>query len=127
MHLLTSTICISLAVLLTACNPLNREDGAVVDSSTATIGITERAAFELLIVALEQRPNADLDCLQFLPESNSHTDEATAPVWDFAAIEIHDDTCGGDPDIAHVRDRYQVSADGSVMIYDPIDAEYKPF
>lgn len=55
MHLLTSTICISLAVLLTACNPSNREDRAVVDSSTATatIGITEKAAFESLLVALE--------------------------------------------------------------------------
>ena len=127
MHLLTSTICISLAVLLTACNPSNREDRAVVDSSTATatIGITEKAAFESLLVALEQRPNADLDCLQFLLESNN--DDAIATTWEFAAIEIHDEICGGDPDIAHVRDRYTVSADGSVMIYDPRDAEYKPF
>ena len=125
MHLLTSTICISLAVLLTACNPLDREGRAVVDNSTATIGITERAAFESLLVALEQRPNADLDCLQFLSESNN--DDAIATSWEFAAIEVHDDTCGGDPDIAHVRNRYKVSADDSVMIYDPIDAEYKPF
>ena len=125
MHLLTSTICISLAVLLTACNPLDREGRAVVDNSTATIGITERAAFESLLVALEQRPNADLDCLQFLLESNN--DDAIATTWEFAAIEIHDEICGGDPDIAHVRDRYTVSADGSVMIYDPRDAEYKPF
>lgn len=125
MHLLTSTICISLAILLTACNPLNREDGAVIDNSAATIGITERAAFELLIVALEQRPNADLDCLQFLPESNN--DDAVATTWEFAAIEIHDKICGGDPYVGHVRNRYKVSADDSVMIYDPIDAEYKPF
>ena len=125
MHLLTSTICISLAVLLTACNPLDREDRAVVDSLTISIGITEQTALKWLLVALEQRPNADLDCLQFLPESNN--DDAIATTWEFAAIEIHDDTCGGDPDIAHVRDRYQVSADSSVMIYDPRDAEYKSF
>ena len=127
MHLLTSTICISLAVLLTACNPSNREDRAVVDSSTATatIGITEKAAFESLLVALEQRPNADLDCLQFLPESNN--DDAIATTWEFAAMEIHDEICGGDPYVGHVRNRYKVSADDSVMIYDPIDAEYKPF
>ena len=98
---------------------------AVVDSSTATIGITERAAFELLIVALEQRPNADLDCLQFLPESDN--DDAIATTWEFAAIEIHDEICGGDPYVGHVRDRYKVSADDSVMIYDPRDAEYKLF
>ena len=125
MHLLTSTICISLAVLLTACKPLDRGDRTVVDNSTATIGITERAAFELLIVTLEQRPNADLDCLQFLPESNN--DDAIATTWEFAAMEIHDEICGGDPYVGHVRNRYKVSADDSVMIYDPIDAEYKPF
>ncbi|MBE0441470.1 MAG: hypothetical protein ACTH7W_04750 [Psychrobacter sp.] len=127
MHLLTSTICISLAVLLTACNPLDRGSGSVVDSSTATatIGITEKAAFESLLVTLEQRPNADLDCLQFLFESNN--DNAIATSWEFAAFEVHDDICGGDSYVGHVRDRYKVSADGSVMIYDSTDGEYKPF
>ena len=125
MHLLTSTICISLAVLLTACNPLDREDGVVINSSTVIIGITEQTALEWLLVALEQRPNADLDCLQFLPESNNN--DAVATTWEFAAIEIHDEICGGDPYVGHVRNRYKVSADDSVMIYDPIDAEYKPF
>ena len=124
---LKSATYIFIAVLLTACNSLHQPAqtvGITVNKSTATIGITERAAFELLIVALEQRPNADLDCLQFLPESNN--DAAIATTWEFAAIEIHDEICGGDPNIAHVRNRYKVSADGSVMIYDAREGEYEP-
>lgn len=128
MHPIKSTIYIFIIVLLTACNSISQPEQAassVVDNSIAMVGITERTAFELLIVALEQRPNADLDCLQFLPESNN--DDAIATTWEFAAIEIHDEICGGDPHIAHVRNRYRVSADGSIMVYDVRDADYKLF
>lgn len=127
MHPIKSTIYIFIIVLLTACNSISQPEQAassVVDNSIAMVGITERTAFELLIVALEQRPNADLDCLQFLPESNN--DDAIATTWEFAAIEIHDEICGGDPNTAPVRNRYKVNADGSIMIYSVRDAEYKP-
>ena len=118
---------IFIAVLLTACNALPQPAQTVdiiVNKSTA-LGINERVAFELLIVALEQRPNADLDCLQFLPESNN--DDAIATTWEFAAMEVHDEICGGDPDVGHVRNRYKVNANGSIMIYDPREGEYEPF
>ncbi|MDE4455719.1 hypothetical protein [Psychrobacter sp. DAB_AL62B] len=125
MQHLKATMSIFIAALLTACHPLPelKQTVGLVDNQSTPLGITERAAFELLIVALEQRPNADLDCLQFLPESNN--DDTIATTWEFAAIEIHDEICGGDPYIAHVRSRYQISADGSVMVYDAITAEYE--
>lgn len=118
-----------LAVLLTACNSTyqpEQTNGAIVDNSTVIIGITEQTAFEWLLVALERHQVADLDCLKFRSESNNNSDEAIAPVWEFAAVEVHDAICGGDPDIAHVRDRYQIGSDGSVMVYDVRNADYKP-
>jgi hypothetical protein len=39
---------------------------------------------------------------------------------------IHDDICGGDPYIAHVRNRYKINANGSIMIYSVKDAKYQP-
>lgn len=125
MQHLKASVCFILIVLLTACHPLPelKQTVGLVDNQSTPLGITERAAFELLIVALEQRPNADLDCLQFLPESNN--DDTIATTWEFAAIEIHDEICGGDPDVGHVRNRYKVNADGSVMVYDAITAEYE--
>ena len=117
---------IFIVVLLTACNALPqpaRTVDIVVNKSTA-LGINERVAFELLIVALEQRPNADLDCLQFLPESNN--DDAITTTWEFAAREVHDEICSGDPYVGHVRNRYKVNANGSIMIYDPREGEYEP-
>lgn len=127
MYLIKATISIFIAVLLTACHPLpeSKQTVGLVDNQSTALGITERAAFELLIVALEQRPNADVDCLQFLPESNNDDDIATT--WEFAAMEVHNEVCGGDPDVGHVRNRYKVNANGSMMIYDPREGEYEPF
>ena len=127
MYTFKSTISIFIALFLTACHPLPQPvqmTDAVVHQSVETVGITERAAFELLIAALEQRPNSDLDCLQFLPESDN--DDNVASDWEFAAFEVHDDICGGDPDVSHVRNRYKINADGSIMLYDVRDAEYQP-
>lgn len=93
------------------------------------MGITEQTAFERLLTALKQHQVADLDCLKFRFEGNKDStmaEDAIAPVWEFAAVEIHDEICGGDPDITHVRDRYQIKSDGLVMIYDVRNANYKP-
>ncbi|WP_201575012.1 hypothetical protein [Psychrobacter sp. H8-1] len=117
-----------IVVLLTACNPLYQPEHRgepVVNESIAMIGISEDVALKWLLVALEQHQVADLDCLQFRTENNFATDSEL--VWEFAAVEIHNETCGGDPNIAHVRNRYRVNADGSVMVYDIVNAEYQPF
>ncbi len=42
-------------------------------------------------------------------------------------MEIHDEICGGDPSIGHVRNRYRISSDGSLMRYNVRDAEYVPY
>lgn len=116
-----------LALLMTACNsgyqPTQTVD-LVFGKSAKTIGITEQTAFEWLLIALKQHKVANLDCLNFRGESNENDDVAS--VWDFAAIEVHDTICGGDPNIAHVRDRYQIYSDGSVMVYEARNADYKP-
>ena len=127
MYLVKATTCVFLTILLTACNPLYLSAPATdvaVNNSTTTAGITERTALEGLLSSLEQRPNADVDCLQFIPESNN--DDAIATTWEFAAMEVHDEICGGDPDVGHVRNRYKVNANGSIMIYDPREGEYEP-
>lgn len=126
MCLIKATTCVFLTILLTACHPLpeSKQTVGLINNQSTPLGITERAAFELLIGALEQRPNADLDCLQFLPESDNDDDMATT--WEFAAMEVHDEICGGDPYVGHVRNRYKVNMDGSIMIYDPREGEYEP-
>ncbi len=121
-------IYVLLVTLIAACSSVAQTKHAtspVVDNLTSIIGITEQMAFGSLIVALEEK-NKAFKCLKFRSESDNE-DGVVAEVWDFAAVEVHDAICGGDPSIAHVRDRYRVNSDGSVMIYDVINAEYKPF
>ncbi|MGP9689276.1 hypothetical protein ACT3TH_08965 [Psychrobacter sp. AOP22-C1-C5] len=127
-----STFFVILALSLTACNSTYQSEqiiNSIVDNSTVMTGITEQTAFEWLLIDLKRQQVADLDCLKFRIEGNEDSDVAEdtiAAVWDFAAIEIHDENCGGDPSITHVRDRYQISSDGSVKVYDVKNAHYKP-
>lgn len=128
MQNLKAILLVLAVTLIAACSSVTQTTHAtnsVVDNSTAIIGITEQMAFERLISALEER-NKNLECLRFRFESGRE-DNVVAEVWDFAAVEVHDAICGGDPHIDHVRDRYQIISDGSVMIYDVVNAEYKPF
>lgn len=128
MNLLKSTSFVVLALSLTACHSVYQSEQVVspiVDHSNVIMGITEQTAFERLLTALKRHQVADLDCLKFRIEGNEDGDTIAA-VWDFAAIEIHDENCGGDPSITHVRDRYQISSDGSVKVYDVRNAHYKP-
>lgn len=116
-----------LITLVTACNARTQPapvTSSVVDNMPATPSITEYAALQLLLEALEQRQVAT-DCLGFRSENN--TADVIAQDWEFAAIEIHDEICGGDPYVGHVRNRYRISSDGSLMKYNVRDAEYVRF
>ncbi|SLJ84180.1 hypothetical protein [Psychrobacter sp. DAB_AL43B] len=127
MQHLKASVCFILIVLLTACHPLPESKqtvGLVDNKSTAMVGITEEKALDALLTVLEEQEIGNLDCLGFRSESNN--DDTIATTWEFAAIEIHDEICGGDPDVGHVRNRYKVNANGSVMVYDAITAEYEP-
>lgn len=115
------------ALLLTGCSTIykSQQVSSEVTESIAIKGLTENNAFAWLIEALESR-DKDLDCLTFRFESDREQG-TVAEVWDFAAFEVHDEVCGGDPYISHVRDRYRVNSEGSIMIYDAANAEYKSF
>jgi hypothetical protein len=85
--------------------------------------IGEEQALSLLLSTLKAHKVADLDCLAFQNESEQ-ADDAKAEVWEFAAREKHDEKCGGDPAVSHVRDRYRVNSDGVVWRYDAAEADY---
>ena len=77
----------------------------------------------LLEAALKEHQVADLECLGFSSESEVPAGSKAA-VWEFAAREIHDEKCGGDPSVSHVRDRYKVSSNGDISVYDVASDEY---
>lgn len=85
--------------------------------------ITEKQALDLLLSSLKQHKIAGLDCLAFVAEDTS-PNQLKAARWEFAAREIHNDRCGGDPAVAPVRDRYAVSASGKVLVYNAAEADY---
>lgn len=132
MNFFKSIFFVMLAIVLSACHSAHQSGqmiDSIVDNSTVMTGITEQTAFEWLLIALKKQQVADLDCLKFRIENGKDSDIAGSSIaafWDFAAIEIHDENCGGDPNITHVRDRYQISSDGSVKVYDVKNAHYKP-
>ncbi|MYN19707.1 hypothetical protein GTP81_23465 [Rugamonas sp. FT107W] len=88
--------------------------------------ITENQALDLLLAALKRHKVADLDCLEFMAETDDPA-VSKAEQWEFAAREIHDKRCGGDPGVSPVRDRYQVSSAGKVKVYDAAEGEFKKF
>ena len=122
-YLISMAYCL-FVLSLTACNTRSQPvliAHSVVDNTSTTTGITEYAALQLLLDALKQRQVAT-DCLGFRSDNNT-----VALVWEFAAIEMHDEICGGDPHVGHVRNIYRISSDVSLMVYDAANAEYKPF
>lgn len=119
----TSLIC--LAVLLAGCSPSTPPQQASPAPSSVASNVTvltEDRAVALLEAALKANKVADLDCLGFVAENN--TSDSKASLWEFAAREIHDERCGGDPTTSPVRDRYRVSSNGEVSVHDFASDEY---
>ena len=85
--------------------------------------ISEDQARALLLSELRAHKVADLDCLGF-PNESSTSGNSKAELWEFAARERHDERCGGDPAVSHVRDRYKINSAGEVWIYDVANDEY---
>lgn len=120
-----------LAAMAVACSrtpePPARANAPSADKRAAASGrISEQQALALLVSQLKAHKVADLDCLTFASETDAPAN-GKAERWEFAAREIHDARCGGDPAISHVRDRYAVSATGSVQVYDAAEADYTRF
>lgn len=119
------------AALLLGCSrptppPQELPEKAKVSKHVASKQITETEALDILFSALKQHNVADLDCLAFVTESN-YPSVPKAAKWEFAAREIHNEKCGGDPDVMPVRDRYEVSSTGRIMIYNAVNGEYTKF
>jgi hypothetical protein len=93
------------------------------NSAPATKGISEEQARALLMSKLRAHKVADLNCLGFQNE-NTMSGESKAELWEFAAREQHDERCGGDPAVSHVRDRYKVSSSGEVWLYVVANDQY---
>jgi hypothetical protein len=113
-----------LAVLLSGCSRTSEPPAAA--PAAAVAKISEKQALASLIAQLKAHRVKDLDCLTFFDESDTPAN-ATADVWEFAAHEVHDDRCGGDPAVSPVRDRYQVNAAGQVLVYNAAEGEYARF
>lgn len=119
------------AALLLGCSrtappPQEMPEKAKVSNHAASRQVTEAEALDILLSALKQHKVADLDCLAFVAENN-YPSARTAAQWEFAAREIHNERCGGDPDVMPVRDRYEVSSTGRIMIYNAANGEYSKF
>ncbi|MDD2600658.1 MAG: hypothetical protein PHO37_15795 [Kiritimatiellae bacterium] len=121
-----------LSVLLSGCSPttqvqsqqLPSSSRSVATSSSAIAEISEDQAVTLLRAALKAHQVADLECLGFVLESDLPAGSKAA-AWEFAAREIHNAKCGGDPSTSPVRDRYKVQSNGEVSVYDFLNDEYK--
>ncbi|MBB6600629.1 hypothetical protein [Luteimonas sp. MC1825] len=134
MSLIKSAPSLCFALLLAGCSPASKAQSQQVPSSmdmaavnsNALVEISESRAFTLLKAALEEQLVSDLECLSFDSESDIPAG-STAAFWEFAAREIHNEKCGGDPETSPVRDRYKVSSNGEVLIYDFPTGEYTTF
>ena len=113
-----------LAVLAAGCS--RSAPDKPVRHAAAPRQISERQALDLLVKRLKAHKVEDLDCLSFMSESDPPAN-ARAAQWEFAAHEIHDERCGGDPGVAPVRDRYRVDAAGKVLVYNVAEADYVRF
>ncbi|PPU93414.1 hypothetical protein XpopCFBP1817_10910 [Xanthomonas populi] len=74
---------------------------------------------------LEARLQSD----QFYPDNcigiMSEQDDAPPPdAFEFAVHERHGNDCPGDPQTSPVRDRFRVQADGTVLWYDVVNADF---
>ena len=124
----THFLCLS--ILLVGCSPttqaqpqqLSSSADAAERGSTALVEISEDRALRLLVAALQER-KIDIACLNFGSESDVEPG-SKATSWEFVAREVHDEKCGGDPETSPVRDRYKVSSNGEVLVYDSAEGEY---
>jgi hypothetical protein len=112
-----------LAVLAAGCS--RAPDKPPARHAAAPQQVSEQQALDLLVKQLKAHRVADLDCLGFMDESD-HPANGKADQWDFAAHEIHDERCGGDPGVSPVRNRYRVDATGKVLVYNAAEADYVP-
>ncbi|MBB4130305.1 MULTISPECIES: hypothetical protein [unclassified Xanthomonas] len=87
--------------------------------------VTERDARARALHLLEARLQGD----QFYPDNcisilSEEADAGSPGALDFAVHERHGNGCPGDPQTSPVRDRFRVQADGKVLWYDVVNADF---
>ena len=85
--------------------------------------MSDQQALTLLEARMKAGKKTDLDCLAFYDETEQPAG-TKVDAWEFAAREVHNERCGGDPDTAPVRDRYRVMSTGAILVYDAAQADY---
>lgn len=83
----------------------------------------DSAAVDVLWRRLREKPPySDTKCIFLMEE------EHTARQVIVAVREKHDETCGGDPEVAPLLDRFRVSPKtGVVEWYDALEDDYRPY
>ncbi|PKV12806.1 hypothetical protein [Xanthomonas prunicola] len=61
------------------------------------------------------------NCISLMAEEG---DAPSPDAFDFAVRERHGDGCPGDPQTSPVRDRFRVQADGTLLWYDVVNADF---
>ncbi|OAX86569.1 hypothetical protein A7D16_03890 [Xanthomonas nasturtii] len=61
------------------------------------------------------------NCISIMAEED---DAASPGAFEFAVHERHGDDCPGDPQTSPVRDRFRVQADGTLLWYDVVNADF---
>jgi len=80
-------------------------------------------AYEILRSRLSsEKRYPRFDCISF------GLTEAKGTRYDIEVREKHEGSCGGDPDVAPIVDRYRVDTKTkTIWHYDPLDDEYLPY
>ncbi|PPU01266.1 hypothetical protein [Xanthomonas arboricola] len=93
-----------------------------VSAPAATTGNDARArALDVLETRLQNDHFYPDTCISIIAEDDA---EPAADAFDFAVRERHGNDCPGDPQTSPIRDRFRVQADGTLLWYDVVNADY---
>lgn len=94
---------------------------AAVATATPTGNDAEARALHVLEARLQSDHFYPDNCISILSEQG---DAPTPGAFEFAVHERHGNDCPGDPQTSPVRDRFRVQADGTVLWYDVVNADF---
>ncbi|WOB48437.1 hypothetical protein NYR97_14330 [Xanthomonas hydrangeae] len=94
---------------------------AAVATAAPTGNDAEARALHVLEARLQSDHFYPDNCISILSEQG---DAPTPDAFEFAVHERHGNDCPGDPQTSPVRDRFRVQADGTVLWYDVVNADF---
>ncbi|KHL53721.1 hypothetical protein [Xanthomonas cannabis] len=90
-------------------------------SAPATANDAPARALHVLEARLQSDHAYPDNCISIIDEDG---DVPSTDAFDFAVRERHGDGCPGDPQTSPVRDRFRVQADGTLLWYDVVNADF---